>query len=105
VLLGHVRAGAALGVAGPRLGQEQPQAHRHRDLAPGQGERDQRLAVGPLAQAAAALARHPDREPALLEQGGVVDDQHRVRAADECARPLDQEPAQGCVVPGRARDA
>ena len=57
-----------------------------------------------LPEAAAVLARHPDRVPALLGQGGVVDDQHRVRPADQRVRPLDQEPPQGRVVPGRARD-
>lgn len=104
VLLGHARAGAALGVGGPAFRQEQPQPDRHRDLAPGQGERDQDLAVRPLAEAATVLAGDPDRVPALLGQGGVVDDQYRVGAADEGIGPLDQEPPQGRVVPSRARE-
>src|SRR5215211_2197089 len=41
---------------------------------------------------------------ALLGQGGVVDDEHRVWAADERVRSLDQEPPQGRVVPGRTGD-
>jgi hypothetical protein len=49
VLLGHARVGTAPGVGGPCLGQEQAQPDRHRHLAPGQRERDQGLAVGPLA--------------------------------------------------------
>jgi hypothetical protein len=39
-----------------------------------------------------------------LGRGGVVDDEHRVWAADERVRPLEQEPAQGRVIPGRAAD-
>ena len=103
VLLGHARAGAALGVGGPTFRQEQPQPDRHRDLAPGQGERDQDLAVGPLAEAAAVLARDPDRVPALLGQGGVVDDEYRVGAADQGIGPLDQEPPQGFCQVSRRR--
>jgi hypothetical protein len=104
VLLGHAGPGAAVRIGRPRLGQEQAQAHRHRDLAPGQGQRDQDLAVGALTEAAAVLAGDADRALALLRQGGVVDHQHRVRRADERVRLLDQEAAQRRVVPGRAGD-
>ena len=45
VLLGHAGPGAARRVGGPLVRQEQPQPERQRHLAPGQGERDQRLAV------------------------------------------------------------
>src|SRR3954447_14975676 len=43
----------------------------------GLAERDQRLAVGALAQGPAVLPGHADRALALLRQGGVVDHQHR----------------------------
>jgi hypothetical protein len=102
VFFRHPGSGATLRVSGPRLRQEQLQAHRHRDLAAGQSERDQHLAVGPLAQGTAVLPAHPDRVPALLGQGGVVDHHHGVRPADKRVRLLDQEPAQRCVVPARA---
>jgi len=104
VLVRHAGAGAPVRAGRPHLRQEQPQAHRHGHLAPGQGERDQDLAVGALAGGPAVLPRHPDRVSALLGQGGVVDDQHRVGAADQRVRPPDQEPPQGGVVPGRAGD-
>jgi hypothetical protein len=92
VLLGHAGPGAAPRVGGPLVRQEQPQPERQRHLAPGQGERDQRLAVGALAEAAAVLPGHADRQLALLRQGGVVDHQHRVRPADERVRLAGQHP-------------
>jgi hypothetical protein len=94
VLLGHAGPGAALRIGRPRLGQEQAQAYRHRDLTPGERERDQDLTVGALAEAAAVLAGHADRALALLRRGGVVDHRHRVRRADERVRLLDQEAAR-----------
>ena len=62
------------------------------------------LAVGALAQGPAVLPGHADRALALLRQGGVVDHQHRLRAADQRVRLPGQDPAQGRVVPGRAGD-
>ncbi len=41
---------------------------------------------------------------ALLGQGGVVDHQHRIRAADQGVRFLDQYLSQRGVVPGEAGD-
>ena len=72
-----------LGVGAPALGQEEPQPDTDRHPGPSQGERDQRLAVGPLAELAAVLALDPDRVPPLLDQRGIVDHQHRVRPADQ----------------------
>jgi len=61
------------------------------------------LAVGALAQLAAILPRDPDRVLALLDQGGVVDHQHRLGAAD---KPVGL-PGQGIFErrcgPGRGR--
>jgi hypothetical protein len=53
--LGHTGALQALRVARPGLGQEQAQADGHRDLAPGQRQRHERLAIGILAQSGGVL--------------------------------------------------
>ena len=49
--LGHRYHGAPLGIGTPILGQEETQADADRHLGPGQGERDQGLAVRPLGRA------------------------------------------------------
>ncbi len=59
--LGHASAGQALGVARPGVGQEQAQRHWNRDLAPGEGQRDEGLAIGVLAQHRGVLRGDPDR--------------------------------------------
>ena len=92
VLLRHAGVGAAIRVGGPLVRQEQPEPERHRHLVLGQGERDQDLAVGLLAQGPAVLAGDADRALALLRQGGVVDHQHRARAADKRVRLPGQDP-------------
>lgn len=66
-------------VTRPGLRQEQAQGHRHGNLALGQGERDERLAVRVLAQNRGILGRDPDRMAALLRQGCVVNDQVGIR--------------------------
>ena len=45
-------------------------------------QRYQRLAVRLLAKHACILRRDPDRVLALLRQGRVIDDEHRIRAAN-----------------------
>jgi hypothetical protein len=102
--LGHPYHGTPLGIGTPVLGQEETQADADRHLGPGQGERDQRLAVGPLAELAAVLPLHADRVAALLRQGGVVHDQHRVRPAHQPVGGLDQLVLQRCRGPGGGRD-
>jgi hypothetical protein len=72
VLVRHPRPGAAVRVGHPLVRQEQARAERHRDLAPGQGEGDEDLAVGLLAEPAAVLARHAGRERALPCFGSAV---------------------------------
>ena len=47
----------------------------------GQRQADRHLAVGPLAELTAILARHPDRVAAFLRKPGVVDDPGFDRAA------------------------
>jgi hypothetical protein len=101
---GHTGPRPPLVVGAPVLRQEQAQADADRHLSPGQGERDQRLAVRPLAQLAAVLPFDPDRVLALLDQGGVVDHQHRVRPADQPVGGLHQLVLQRGRRPGRGRD-
>jgi hypothetical protein len=90
-------------IGAPVLGQEQPPADAHRHLAPGERQRDQRLAVGPLAELAAVLALHAHRAPALLHQSRVVHDQRRVRPADEPVGGPDQLVLERGRGPGRGR--
>ncbi|CAA9300001.1 MAG: hypothetical protein AVDCRST_MAG40-290, partial [uncultured Gemmatimonadaceae bacterium] len=102
--LRHAGGRAALRIAGPPLRQEQPQPHRHRHLLAGQGQRDQRLAAGLLAELPAVLPRHADGQRALLRQRRVVDHQRRARSAHQPVRLARQRPPQRRVVPGRAGD-
>lgn len=62
--------------------QEEPEGDTHRDFA-GERERDQRLAVRRLPCGPGRLARHTQGALPLLEQRGVVDDEHRVGPADQ----------------------
>jgi hypothetical protein len=102
VLLGHPGPGAALPVGDPLIRQEQPQPDRQRRLIPGQGERDQDLAVRLFAQGAAILPGHTDRVLALLRTRGVVDHQHGTWATNQRVRLPGQDPPQRRIVPGRA---
>ena len=81
--LGHAGALQALRILDPGVGQKQPQDDRDRHLIPGQRQRDQRLAVGVLAQSAGILRADADRMRALLGQRRVVDHQDGVGPADE----------------------
>ena len=84
-----------------RRGQEQPQADRHRHLAPRQGQRHQGLAVRLFAERPAVLRRHTNRGGAFLRQRGIVDDQHCIRTANLPIRPLAQHPPEWRIIPGR----
>ncbi len=70
--LGDVGAPTSLGISDPRIGQEQPPAHRpvHRRSRPGAPDdvlrRHDGLAVGLLAELAAPLVGHADRVLPLL---------------------------------------
>jgi site-specific DNA recombinase len=100
----HAGGRAARRIFGPPLRQEQPQPHRHRHLLAGQRQRDQRLAVGPLAQLPAVLPLHAHRERALLRQRSVVNHQHRLWPAHQPVSLLGQHPPQRAIIPGRAGD-
>lgn len=50
------------------------------------------------------IARHPDRAVALLRQGGVIDDQDRIQAADEAIGLAEQRPLQRRLIPDPGRD-
>jgi hypothetical protein len=102
--LRHPSRVAALRIVGPGGGQEQPQPDRQRHLAARQGQRDQHLRVRHLAQFAAVLPRHPDRELTLLGNPRVVDHQHGVLAADLAVDLFGQHAPQRRVIPGRAAD-
>jgi hypothetical protein len=102
--LRHAGGGQPLVVGAPALREEQAQADTDRHLGPRQSERDQRLAVRPLAELAAVLALDPDRVLALLDQSGVVDHQHRVRPADQPVGGLHQLVLPRGRCPGRGRD-
>ena len=93
----HAHAHAPGQVIRPALGQEQPQRHGHRNFTAGQRQRHQRLAVRPLAELVAILALHADRVSPLLDQRGVVHDQHRVIPAHELVGLLGQHPLQPLV--------
>jgi hypothetical protein len=103
-VLGYARRVAARRVVDPLLGQKQAQHDRDRHLVPGQGERDENLTVGTLAEAAAVLARHSDRMHALLGQGGVVDHQHGVWPAKQAVGLPDQLVLERAGEPRRGRD-
>jgi hypothetical protein len=97
-------APAARGRVGPRARQVEPEPDAHGHLAASQRERDERLAVGRLARLAGVLARHADRVPPLLEQRGVVDDQHGVRAADEPRGLANERGLEGRRIPPGGAD-
>ncbi len=102
--LRHPGLVAALRILGPGGGQEQPQPDRQRHLAARQRQRDQHLRVRYLAQFAAVLPRHPDREIALLGNPRVIDHQHGVLAADLAVDLFGQDAPQRRIIPGRAAD-
>jgi hypothetical protein len=50
------------------------------------------------------VRRHPDRAVTLLRQGGVVDDQDRIRTSDKAIGLAEQRPLQRSLVPDPGRD-
>ena len=102
--LRHACLFAALWIVRPGRWQEQPHPDRQRHLAARQRQRDQHLRVRHLAQLAAILPRHPDRELALLGNTHVVNHQHRALAADLSIDLFGQHPPQRRVIPGGAAD-
>jgi hypothetical protein len=104
VLDRHAGPAQALGGARPRLGQEQPRREGDRGLIPGQGERDQGLAVGVLAERRGVLRRDAHRGGALLRRRRAVDDEVGVRPAHQPVR-LDQRlGSQRSTIPAPGRD-
>src|SRR4051794_14452694 len=65
VICRYPRPCHAIGIAGPALRQEQPQAHHHRHLAARQCQRDQRLAIRSLAEHRGVLRGHANGMVAL----------------------------------------
>ncbi len=70
-------------IARPTLGKEETQCHHHRHFTARKRQRHQRLAIGRLAERRGILRSDTNRTIALLRHRGVVDDQHRILAADE----------------------
>ena len=70
-------------IARPVLGKEETQCHHYRHFTPRKRQRYQRLAIGRFAERRGILRSDTNRTIALLRQRGVVDDQHRILAADE----------------------
>ena len=104
VLVGHPSAGHPVRVICPALGEEQAERRRHRHLAAGERQRHQCLAIRVLAERGGILRGHADRMDAFLGQGGVVDHQHGVRAADQAIRLYEQCGLQGRAVPTAGDD-
>jgi hypothetical protein len=102
--LRHPSLFAALWIVRPGGRQEQPQPNRQRHLTACQCQRDQHLAVRHLAQRAAVLPRHPDREIALLGKTRVIDHQHGSLATNLPVDLFSQHAPQRRVIPGRAAD-
>jgi hypothetical protein len=90
-------------IAGPGLRQEQSQAHHHRDLASRQRQRHQGLAIGGLAQSRSILRSDPDRMRSLLRQRRVIDDEERVRAANQPVGLIGKLPLQWSLAPHSGR--
>ena len=89
-VLGNARPVHPLGIGRPGLGQKKAQAHHHRHLARCQCHRDQRLAVGRLAERGSVLRSDPDRMLPLLRQRGVVDDEKTALVPDQTISLLQQ---------------
>jgi len=70
-------------IARPALGKEETQCHHYRHFTPRKRQRYQRLAIGRLAKRRGVLRSDTNRTIALLRHRCVVDDQHRIFAADE----------------------
>src|SRR3954471_6921605 len=102
--LWHARAPHAFGILRPSLGQKQAQGDRDGHFALGQRERDQGLTIRILAQRRGVLRGHPDRELAVLGQGGVIDDQDGVWPTDQPIRLGQQFGFERLVVPGADGD-
>jgi hypothetical protein len=103
-MLRHAHRQAAFGIVGPLRRQEEPERDADRHLLTGEREGDERLAVRRLARSPGVLARHADRALPLLEQRRVVDDQHRVRAADQRLGLLGEHVLQRHRIPARRAD-
>jgi hypothetical protein len=66
---------------------------------PGERHRDQRLTVGLLAEHRRILRRDADRLLALFRQRRVVNDEHRIGAADQSIRLYEKLPFERGLVP------
>ena len=70
-------------IARPTLGNKETQCDHHRNFTARKRQRHQRLAIGRLAERRGILRSDTNRTIALLRHRGVVDDQHRILAADK----------------------
>lgn len=102
--LGHAGLPAPLGVVHPRLGQVEPERGGDGHFGLSEGERDQGLAISPLAELAAVLAGHIDGALTLIDERGVVDDEHGIRAADQPVGLTDEQLLQRSALPAQGAD-
>ena len=101
---GDARPGHPLGIVRPGLGKEEPQADHHRHLAGRQGQRNQRLAVGRLAERGSVLRRDPNRVLPLLRQRRVVDDEKAPLITNQAISFRQQGGFEGGAVPHTCGD-
>jgi len=79
----NARTLQTLRIARPTLGNEETQCHHYRHFTPRKRQRHQCLAIGRLAERRGILWSDTNRTIALLRHRRVVDDQHRILAADQ----------------------
>lgn len=94
LLRGHAGRAAAGRVLGPLPRQEEPERNADRHLVARQRQRDEHLAIRELADAPRIRPGHTHGAHPLLEEGRVVDDQHRLRPADHPLRPRGEHPLE-----------
>jgi len=91
-------------IARPAFGKEETQCHHYRLFTSRKRQRYQRLAIGCLAERRATLRSDTNRMIAPLRQRGVVEDQHRIPAADKSVGLNEQLRRQWCRIPDAISD-
>jgi hypothetical protein len=103
-VLGDLGRAAPLQVLGPRLGQVEPAVDQGVPPAAGVGQEHADLAVLDPPRRAAVLPRHPGRVLALLQEAGLVHDQHGARRAEALDHIVAAQVTRRLLVPERVRE-